>query len=55
MDKKAKKFKKSEIEIPSIPPSNFTKKLRRDNENLMNHLERLEILPFSIRLPFKDK
>ncbi len=44
-----KKYKRANVVIPKITPSNFTIQLRKNNYRLIKHLEHLEYIPFRIK------
>lgn len=43
-----KRFERVPVEIPNIPSSNFSRKLRKDNERLIKRLNKTKNHPFSI-------
>ena len=54
MGEEAKKFKKANVRIPTITPSNHTVQLREDNNRLICKLEKLERGPLGFRQLFRN-
>lgn len=49
------KYKRATVKIPTISDSHATIKLRKDNERLIRHIERLENGPFGKKVVQKGQ